>query len=85
MADARPVRVAEEWEFLDGGELRPNRTGAICNTYPHFSNEYGSQSVTLLTSPIHRGLIPQGEHLTKRCAQWMARRELVAGWCPEEA
>jgi len=37
----------------------------------------------VLTYPIHQGLIPQGEHLTKRCDQWVARREVAVGWCPE--
>ena len=85
MADARPVGVAEEWEYLGGGVLRPARTAAVCIACQHFRYEVGSQCVTVLTCPIHQGLIPQGEHLTKRCAQCMARRELAAGWCPEEA
>jgi len=25
----------------------------------------------------------QGDHLTKRCSQWVARREVAVGWCPE--
>jgi len=35
------------------------------------------------TFPIYQGLIPQGEHLTKRCSQWEARQEVRQGWCPE--
>ena len=35
----------------------------------------------VLTCPIHQGLIHQGEHLTKRRAQWVARREVAVGWC----
>ena len=41
----------------------------------HFRYEVGNRCVTVLTFPIHQGLIPQGEHLAKRCAQWVARRE----------
>ena len=52
-------------------------------TCQHFRYEVGRHCVTLLTCPIHQGLIPQGEHLTKRCAQWVARREAREGWCPE--
>jgi hypothetical protein len=25
------------------------------------------------TCPIHHGLIPQGEHLTRRCSRWLPR------------
>jgi len=52
-------------------------------TGQHFRYEVGRHCVTVLTCPIHQGLIPQGEHLTKRCAQWVARREVAVGWCPE--
>ena len=33
-----------------------------------------------ITCSIHQGLIPQGQHLTKRCSQWVARQELRRGW-----
>jgi hypothetical protein len=59
------------------------RPGAVCITCPHCHHEVGRHCVTVLTCPIHQGLIPQGEHLTKRCAQWVARREVAAGWRPE--
>ena len=36
-----------------------------------------------LTLPIHQGLILQGEHLTKRCSQWVVSQEVKRGWCPE--
>ncbi len=55
----------------------------VCLTCQHFRYEVGNHCVTLLTCPIHQGLIPQGEHLTKRCSQWVARQEAAAGWCPE--
>jgi len=63
--------------------LRPARSCAVCITCQHFRYEVGRHCVTVLTCPIHQGLIPQGEHLTKRCAQWVARREVAVGWCPE--
>ena len=53
--------------------------------YQHFRYEVGRHCVTLLTCPIHQGLIPQGEHLTRRCSRWVARREVSVGWCPEAA
>jgi len=63
--------------------LRPARSGAVCITCQHFRYEVGRHCVTVLTCPIHQGLIPQGEHLTKRCAQWVPWREVAVGWCPE--
>ena len=74
---------AEEWEDLDEGVLRPSRSSAVCITCQHFRYEVGRHCITLLTCPIHQGLIPQGEHLTKRCRHWVARREVGEGWCPE--
>jgi len=61
--------------------LRPARSGAVCITCQHFRYEVGRHCVTVLTCPIHQGLIPQGEHLTKRCAQWVARRAVVFREC----
>jgi len=86
MTAARPVPSAtppEEWDYLDVDVLRPTRSGAVCITCQHFHYEVGRHCVTVLTCPIHQGLIPQGEHLTKRCSQWVARREVAVGWCPE--
>jgi len=84
MTAARPVPSgvpAEEWDYLDVDILRPARSGAFCITCQHFRYEVGNQCVTVLACPIHQGLIPQGEHLTKRCGHWVARQEV--GWCPE--
>ena len=67
---------AGEWEDLDVDVLRPSRSSAVCITCQHFRYEVGKHCVTLLTCPIHQGLIPQGEHLTTRCHQWMPRQEV---------
>jgi hypothetical protein len=83
MTAVRSAAPAEDWEFLEWGVLRPSRSGAVCITCEHFRYEVANQCVTVLTCPIHQGLIPQGEHLTKRCSQWVARREVAVGWCPE--
>ena len=83
MAAARHAPPSEEWNYLDVDALRPARSGAVCITCQHFHYEFGRHCVMVLTCPIHQGLIPQGEHLTKRCAQWVARREVAVGWCPE--
>jgi hypothetical protein len=83
MTAARPAAPAEEWDHLDVGVLKPSRSGAVCITCQHFRYEVGRHCVTVLTCPIHQGLIPQGEHLTKRCRHWVARREVREGFCPE--
>ena len=74
---------AEEWEFLEWNVLKPTRSSSVCITCQHFRYEVGRHCITLLTCPIHQGLIHQGEHLTKRCSQWVARQEVKRGWCPE--
>ena len=86
MPAALPVpssRAAEEWRYLDIDVLKPSSSSNVCITYQHFRYEVDQHCVTLLTCPLHQGLIPQGEHLTKRCSGWVARRELAVGWCSE--
>jgi hypothetical protein len=61
---------------LDVDILRPSRSGVVCINCQQFRHEVGKHCVTQLTCPIHQGLIPQGEHLTKRCSRWVARREV---------
>ncbi len=78
-----PAAPSEEWEFLEWNVLKPSRSSSVCITCQHFRYEVGKHCVTLLTCPIHQGLIPQGEHLTKQCSQWVARQEVRQGWCPE--
>ena len=82
-APVPPAAPSEEWEFLEWNVLKPSHSSSVCITCKHFRYEVGRHCVTLLTCPIHQGLIPQGEHLTKRCSQWMARQEVAVGWCPE--
>lgn len=74
-----PATPSEEWEFLEWNVLKPSRSSSVCITCQHFRYEVGRHCVTLLTCLIHQGLIPQGEHLTKRCSQWVARQEGAVG------
>ena len=83
MAASPGAAPVEEWDHLDPAVLQPSRSAAVCLTCQHFRYEVGRHCITLLTCPVHQGLIPQGEHLCKRCAQWLPRRELRDGWCPE--
>ena len=85
MVDSRSLSSADEWQHLDSDVLHPSRSGAVCLTCQHFRYEVGPQCITLLTCPIHQALIPQGEHLKKRCLQWAPRQEVWQGWCAEMA
>ena len=66
--------AAEEWDYLDINVMRPARSSKVCMTCQYFRYEVGKHCVTLLTCPIHQGLIPQGEHLTRRVSRWVPRR-----------
>jgi len=70
MSAVDPVN-AEEWDYLDIDVLKLARSSRVCMTCQHFRYEVGRHCVTLLTCPIHQGLIPQGEHLTRRCSRWV--------------
>ena len=83
MADARPVGFAEEWEYLEGGRAETCSLRGRLHHLPALSLRGWRRCITVLTCTIHQGLIPQGEHLAKRCCQWMGRRERAVGWCPE--
>lgn len=74
---------ADEWDYLEWNVLKPSRSSSVCMTCQHFRYQVGRHCVTLLTGPIHQGLIPQGEHLTRRCAQWVRRQEVKRVWRPE--
>ena len=54
-----PATPAEEWEFLELDVLKPARSSKVCITCQHFRYEVDQHCVTLLTCPIHQGLIPQ--------------------------
>ena len=61
--------AAEEWDYLGIDVLRPARSSRVGIACQHFRYEVGRHCITVLTCPIHQGLIPQGEHLTKHCAR----------------
>ena len=83
-----PVDVLEnpeEWDYFTDLELMKSRGSSICMTCGHFTYTCDKSCVTLLTCPFHQRLIPQGEHLTKRCRNWQRKRVLDIGLCPEVA
>ena len=54
-------------------------------TCQHFTFMTDEDYRTLLTCGFQQRLVPHGEHLTKKCCNWMVRREAEVGWCPEVA
>ena len=74
---------AEEWDFLQLNVLKPSRSSKVCITCQHFRYEVDRHCVTLLTCPIHQGLIPHSEHLTRRFSQWLSGQEVRQRWCAE--
>ena len=70
---------------MDSRALRKSRSEKVCMTCQHFGYAVDSHCHTLLTCRLHQCLVPQGDHLTKKCRNWMLRRELQVGWCPEVA
>ena len=76
--------MAEEgWDYAEG--LKQTKTARVCMTCQHFSYATDRHCHTLLTCSLQRLLVPHGEHLTKKCRNWMVRREQEIGWCPEVA
>jgi hypothetical protein len=73
----------DQWDYLNRGVLRRSRSSHICLTCEHFGHGENIQKHTVLACHLHKGLIPNGEHLTKKCRTWMVRREHQLGWCPE--
>ena len=83
-----PIEVLEnpeEWDYFTDLELMKSRGSSVCITCDHFTYTCDKSCVTLLTCPLHQRLIPQGEHLTKRCRNWQRKRVLDIGLCPEVA
>jgi len=75
----------ETWSDFDSRELQSSCSGEVCMTCQHFRYTTTKQCISLLSCPLHQCLIPQGEHLNKKCPQWLLRREMEIGWCPEAA
>ena len=85
VAPVEALENPEEWSYFTDLELMKSRGSSICLTCEHFTYTCDKSCVTLLTCPLHQRLIPQGEHLTKRCLNWQKKRVLQIGWCPKVA
>ena len=76
--------MAEEgWDFVEG--LKRTKTARVCMTCQHFTYLTDEDCRTLLSCGLQKRLVPHGEHLSKKCRNWMVRREVEVGWCPEVA
>ena len=85
VASVEALEHPEEWSYFTDLELVKSRGSAVCLTCEHFTYTCDKSCSTLLICPLHQRLIPQGEHLTKRCLNWQKKRVLQHGWCPEVA
>ena len=75
----------ESWSYLEPTELRRSRCSRVCITCQHFRFSADGDGHTVLACGWKQRLIVSGDHLTRRCDQWLVRRELEQGWCPEVA
>ena len=73
----------EEWDIFADFELMKSRGSSACIKCEHLTYTCAKSCVTLLTCSLHKRLIPQGEHLAKRCRNWEKKRVLQIGWCQE--
>ena len=85
IAPVNALEGPEEWDHFTDLELMKSRGSSVCLKCKHFTYTCDKSCVTLLTCPLHKRLIPQGEHLTKRCRNWQRKRVLDIGFCPEVA
>ena len=79
------VMGGESWSYLEPSELRRSRCSRVCITCQHFRFSADGEGHTVLACGWKQRLIVSGDHLTRRCDQWLVRRELEQGWCPEVA
>ena len=75
----------EGWDFVEERELRKSRSSRVCMNCEHFPYVADGDQHTLLTCRHKQRLVPHGDQLTRRCREWMVRREIEVGWCPEVA
>ena len=81
----RLVMANELWSYLEPMELKRSRSSRVCITCQHFRFSVDGDGHTVLACGWKQRLIVSGDHLTRRCDQWLVRRELEQGWCPEVA
>ena len=65
--------------------LKGARSSRIRMTCQDFIDASSQDGKALLACGLQYRLVSCGEHRGKTCRNWMFRRELEAGWCPEVA
>ena len=73
----------ESQEFVQG--LRKSKSAQVCMTCQHFAYMTDQHCRNQLTCGLQERQVPHGEHLTKKCRNWMVRHEVEVGWCPDVA
>ena len=71
--------MMEEWAWVDERDLVPFRGARVCMTCQHFSWGVDGHCQTLLGCTLRRGLLQQGEHLTRQCEHWSSVTEVDMG------
>ena len=69
----------EDLGFVDGRQLERSYSSKVCMTCQHFSYGVDAHCHTLLGCNLWRGLLQNGEHLTKCCEHWSAVTEMKSG------
>ncbi len=78
----RPEEL-KEWSFLDGAVLHPSRSHKVCLGCHWFRHHEGLNCISLLASQLHKGLLVQGDRLTRSSQGWTDDLVLQKGWAPE--
>lgn len=73
------------WEYLEEGDLKRSRSACVCLTCIFFSYSCDEKNHTFLSCSAHQRLIPQGQHLTRRCPLWHRGFESNYELSPEAA
>ena len=69
----------EESDFIDDHELQDWKGARICMTCQHFAYGVDQHCHKLLGCNLRRGLLQQGEHLTKQYKLWATNWQKKVG------
>ena len=65
------MELVEEWAYLDDRDLRPFKGIQVCMTCQHFAYGVDEHCHTLLACTFRQALLSQGDHLVRRCDDWV--------------
>ncbi len=61
------IQKKKQWEFLEEGSLRSSCSACVFMTSQYFDYYWDVHWRTFLACLIRKRLIPDGEHLTRKC------------------